>query len=147
MHRILPIFTHRPNKIQLKCGPRATAYTALVPLPNNSNVSGSLIQGVAVARVHHSKITEAQVAGLRSDLEQAASQAGGRLIVDLTEVELLTSAGLGMLVQLRVSCEAGKGRLVLCGVAPVIRDVLRITRLDKVIPARDDVTAALRDFA
>lgn len=131
----------------MNCPPRAPAYTARVPLPNNPNVSGSLIQGVAVARVHLSKITDAQVAGLRSDLEQAASQASGKLIVDLSEVELLTSAGLGMLVQVRAACEGGKGRLVLCGVAPVIRDVLRITRLDEVIPARDDVSAALKDFA
>jgi len=117
-----------------------------VPLPNNANLSTSLIQGVAIARVHLSKVTDTQVAGLRPDLEQAAAHAAGKLIVDLSEVELLTSAGLGMLVQVRAACEGGKGRLVLCGVAPIIRDVLRITRLDKVIPARDDVSAALKDF-
>lgn len=146
MPPVLPLLYAPPNRAQSACAPHATAYTAPVPLPDNSTVSVSLIRGVAVARVHLSKITEAQVSGLRSDLEQAASQAAGRLIVDLSEVELLTSAGLGMFVQVRASCEGGKGRLVLCGVAPIIRDVLRITRLDKVIPARDDVTAALKDF-
>ena len=54
-----------------------------------------------------------------------------RLVVDLTEVPLLDSAGLGTLVQGMKQARAAGGDLRLCGVQPEIRSVLVLTGLTK----------------
>lgn len=54
-----------------------------------------------------------------------------RLVVDLIEVPLLDSAGLGALVQGMKQARAAGGDLRLCGVQPEIRSVLVLTGLTK----------------
>lgn len=55
---------------------------------------------------------------------------GGRILIDLTDVDHLDSSGLGMLVGLKVSAvNAGYCRLELVNASPRVLDLLRITKL------------------
>jgi anti-anti-sigma factor len=55
---------------------------------------------------------------------------GGRVVIDLAEVNYLDSAGLGALVGLKVSAvNQGDCRLELENLSPWIRDMLRMTHL------------------
>jgi anti-anti-sigma factor len=68
-------------------------------------------------------------------LEQVAGeQANGQLILDFSKVEALASQAIGIIVNLhkQVSSVAG-GKLVLCGVSPQLTQLLKITRLDRLL--------------
>jgi anti-anti-sigma factor len=78
--------------------------------------------------------------------EAAAPPAGGGLIVDLAGVELITSAGLRVLLQARnLATEAGAA-MVVSGVAGTVADVFRVSRFDTLLtvaPTLGDAVARL----
>ncbi|SCL23804.1 anti-anti-sigma factor [Micromonospora pallida] len=82
---------------------------------------------------------------LRAALRHAADM-GGDVVVDLSRVHLIDSAGLGLLV--RAQREARERQATLCLAAPsaFVRAVLRTMRLDTVIPtfaSREEAVAHL----
>lgn len=123
--------------------------------------------GLRVDRVEHDSAVVYRVAGeldtltaphldlAISDGDQHADEHAGehpgrhpagvsRVILDLTEVQFLGSAGLSILVEHHASCQRdGIGFGV---VAPrhAVRRALEITALDQVIPLYDTVSDALR---
>jgi anti-anti-sigma factor len=83
--------------------------------------------------------------GLRDDLDRELAQcAVSCLLVDLSRVTLLSSAGMRFLVQLRRRCRAETRHLVLVGTArPAVNRPLRITGLLPLFDTRVTVQAAL----
>ena len=80
-------------------------------------------------------------------LRHVAVEAGGRdLVLDFSNVTVVSSAGLGVLVGLHNRLRAAGGRLVLCWVSPGIVEVFKLTKLDKVFSTEEDTGAALRAF-
>jgi anti-sigma B factor antagonist len=69
-----------------------------------------------------------------------------RVIVDLSDVELVGSAFTARLIALNKRMRAAGGRLVLCGLCPFVRDTFRGSRLDRVFEVADDEQAALASF-
>ena len=57
---------------------------------------------------------------------------GVRLVLDFSEVEYVSSAALGRLINLKKKVGALKGRLLLRHIHPDVLEVFRITRLDQV---------------
>ncbi|MFZ5832163.1 MAG: STAS domain-containing protein [Planctomycetota bacterium] len=61
-------------------------------------------------------------------------------------VSFMSSAALGMLVRVNKKCKEFKITLKLCDISPDIRQVFKITALDKVFDIRDDLNQALDAF-
>jgi anti-sigma B factor antagonist len=58
----------------------------------------------------------------------------GRVVMDFTPVQYLSSQAIGMIVNVHRKTAAIKGgRLLLCGVLPQMLQLLKITRLDRVL--------------
>jgi anti-anti-sigma factor len=89
--------------------------------------------GVMLAEVLREKITEHENHAVFTDLSAAAGAHGHRIALDLTQVGLLSSAGLGGLITLHKACAAKGGRLVVYGVQSPILDLLKLTRLDRLL--------------
>src|SRR5271166_5655354 len=67
----------------------------------------------------------------RESLYGLIEQQGVRkLVLDFDEVRVLTSAPIGMLVNLRSKLGAVGGMLVLCHVSPDIREILQLTSVE-----------------
>ncbi len=64
------------------------------------------------------------------------------LIVDLTNVPYVDSAGIGSLVGAQVSRQ-GSGTLILVGVSPRVRDALKVTRVEQFLRIADTVEQAI----
>lgn len=64
--------------------------------------------------------------------------------VDLSEIEFIDSAGVGVLVALFKNSRLKGGRARFCGLRPGVRGVLEIIRLDQIFEIYDDVQAAVR---
>jgi anti-sigma B factor antagonist len=66
------------------------------------------------------------------------------VVVDLTGVEFLDSAGVGVLVGLFKNSRLRGGRARFCGVTPGVRTVLELIQLDRIFEIYDDVEEAVR---
>jgi len=67
---------------------------------------------------------------LRTEFFKAVDDTGSRkVIVDLGNVELFTTVAFRPLLSLRRKLHDADGRLILCGMSPMVADVFRVTRL------------------
>ncbi len=66
-----------------------------------------------------------------------------RVVVDISGVDFLSSSGVAILVGLKRRIETHQGKLVIIGVQPDVRDLLKITRLNQYFTFADDETHAL----
>lgn len=84
---------------------------------------------------------------LRAEIRQVFGDRGGaHLLVDLGNVEFLSSAVLEMFSSFYRLLNATGGQLRLCGLKPSIADVFRTTNLDRLFPVHADVAEALAQF-
>ncbi len=68
------------------------------------------------------------------------------IILDLSEVEYLSSAGLRSVLKIAKQCTAGKKKLVICGIQPPVNEVFRISgfaALLKIAGTRDEAIALI----
>jgi anti-sigma B factor antagonist len=78
---------------------------------------------------------------------QALVDAGiGKIIVDCTLLDYLSSYGIGVLLRVHSRMKKRGGDVKLCAVKGVVNDVLRLTNLDKVLQVYVDVDRARLAF-
>jgi anti-anti-sigma factor len=75
-------------------------------------------------------------------LTSLAAVRKGSVIVDLAEVEFLSSIGVSVIVRVARALSSREGRLVLLGPRPNVADVLMRTQIDQIIPVFGDFAAA-----
>ena len=68
-----------------------------------------------------------------------------RLVVDLSDVAYIDSAGLAALIEAMQKVEGYGGRFLLAGLQETVRSIFEISRLDQVFQIFPDVDAALRN--
>ncbi|HLP84805.1 MAG TPA: STAS domain-containing protein [Phycisphaerales bacterium] len=98
--------------------------------------------GIVATLLTHN-ITPFDLAPLEHDLKEAAAEAAWRIAIDLSQVEMMGSQALGMLINMRKEVAAKKGKLVLCGVNSDILDALKITKLAALFTIVKDKPAAI----
>ncbi len=69
-----------------------------------------------------------------------------KLMIEFSNVEYLSSAVLGKLVAIHKKVQEGKGILKLACIKPSIKEVFKITKLDKVFDIHDTHEAAMNSF-
>lgn len=69
-----------------------------------------------------------------------------RLALDLAQVRLVDSSGLGSIVALFKAARAAGGSVVLLNVSPDIQSIIRLTRLDKVLATCADEREVMTRF-
>jgi anti-anti-sigma factor len=70
----------------------------------------------------------------------------GKLLLNFSSVDFLSSAALGKLITLDKKVKAHAGKLKLSNIRPEIYEVFAITKLNKLFDIRDDEAAALAAF-
>jgi anti-sigma B factor antagonist len=69
-----------------------------------------------------------------------------KMIIDMVEVKYLSSAVLRHFIAVFKAIRAEKGDLKLCRIRPEVREVFKITQLDKMIEIKDDIESAVSSF-
>jgi anti-sigma B factor antagonist len=84
----------------------------------------------------------------RERIDDVTDAMGGasQIVVDLSQLEILSSIFLGLLVALHHRVAAAEGKLKICGVRPEIREVFKMTKLDQLLDIREDQQDALESF-
>ncbi len=98
----------------------------------------------ALARITCSSVGLREAEIVEAALKEIATGSKGRLVVDMTEVKVLGSMGLGVLVTLTKQCRTSGGRLALFGVESNLLELIKLTRLDNFLFIARDEPAALK---
>jgi anti-anti-sigma factor len=109
---------------------------------SSSFVQSQIEHGVLVARLDREKIGEYESPVIRAEVESVAPGANWRVVLDLSDVRMVASAGLGAFVTLNKTCKDKGGRLALCNMDEMLRQVFEMTKLHRVL-----TIAATRDAA
>lgn len=110
------------------------------PIIEGPNTVRETSMGVLVVSPKGPSLSEADAAGVLAEAMPDAVRARGRVLLDMSRVEYMSSAGISMLVQLRELCMGEGGSLALCNLAKPIAAVLKTTRVDRlftIAPSRE----------
>jgi anti-sigma B factor antagonist len=68
------------------------------------------------------------------------------LLIHFGRVTFMSSAALGMLIRVSKKCKEYDIALKLCDISPDIRQVFKITSMDKILEIHDDAAQAMESF-
>ena len=80
---------------------------------------------------------------LKDQLLKLIQESPARLVLDLSELEFISSVGLGGIIAAHIRCRHHKGAVELAAPQPDIRDLLTVTNLTSLFVIHDSVEAAL----
>src|SRR5881398_3342001 len=80
---------------------------------------------------------------ITASLNELIDKKPERLVVDLSDVTYIDSAGLAALIQAMQKVEGYGGKFVLSGLQETVRSIFEISRLDQVFQIFPDANAAL----
>ena len=90
-------------------------------------------------------LDEMNVQQLGQELDDLLEKEYAKLmVINFSKIKFLSSAVLGKLISLNKKIHAMKGRLAFCSINSDIMQVFKITKLDKLIPIRDDEDDAVK---
>lgn len=100
-----------------------------------------------IAHITSEKVGARESQIIEQEIKAAAGSVAGRkwrIVMDLKDVTMLASMGLGMLVSMHKLCAAEGGRLVVCGLREDILQLMKITHLERILKIAVDREAALK---
>lgn len=100
-----------------------------------------------LARVQCQKVGSREAQVIENELRAAAASRKWRIVLDLGEVTLLASMGLGMLVSMHKACAQNGGKLIICGLRGELMSLLKITHLERVLKIVSDRDTAAKALA
>lgn len=87
-----------------------------------------------VAFVIESLMNPSELDRIGQAIEALVDAGARRLVLDFSQVKFLSSLGIRMILALQQKVKkAGGNGLTVCGITPQLAELLRITRLDKVL--------------
>ena len=103
------------------------------------------IERAAILRFEGAEILfeESAVRAVSEQLNRLVEEGHIRLLVNFGGVRYLSSDVLGILAAVHKKIDPARGRIQLCGLDPLLRDMLRITHLDRVLDVCSDEAEAL----
>lgn len=116
------------------------------PVAETTHAQIAESNGIAVATVLCERYSEHESKPIENDLLEAASKRGHKLIIDMSKVAMLASAGIGSLISLHQACTKAGGKLVVCAIDPQIGQMLKLTRMDKMLNIAPTREQAIESF-
>ena len=131
----------------------ASGFHKLFPMCTSLEEAGKHTTGNFKVHLHKEYDVDVMTVFGRVDAERAPEvEAAGRkfltnpyqkLLINLSAVQYLSSAGLCALLNLGKLAESTKGRLFLCSPSYPVRQILKLSGFDKILTIRDSVQDAL----
>ena len=106
----------------------------------------SKMLGVTVANFRNSSILDGvAVDAIGKELYPLVDeQACRKIILDVGAVQFLSSSMIGALILLHKKSQAIKGRVVICGLRPKLKEIFKVMKLDKILDFADTENDALQ---
>jgi anti-sigma B factor antagonist len=111
-----------------------------------SNIGWRRLQDVVVLEFSHPVRLVRQGEELRQLVQGVLEQKDTKVLIDLSRVSRIDSAGLGMLINCYSHAVRNRGMLKLLKPSAPVQNLLRLTRIDSVIETFDDEARAVASF-
>lgn len=111
-----------------------------------SKVGRRRLQDVVVLEFNHPAQLIRQAQELRQLLAGVTEQKDTKVLIDLSRVSRIDSAGLGMLINCYSHAIRNHGMLKLLRPSAPVQNLLRLTRIDSVLETYEDEAKALESF-
>ena len=95
-----------------------------------------------LARIEDARLDALSAPDFKARMAGALTGATPKVVLDLSPVGFIDSAGLASILSLVKGLPEG-GELRIAGARDAVRAVFRLTRLDKVLPLHDDLDEAV----
>jgi anti-sigma B factor antagonist len=107
-----------------------------------------LVGDILVVRfTQRALVDDADIRRLGQNLTYLIQELGyRRLVLDLGEVQRMSSVMIGQLLAVTRRAQAARGRLALCQVRPEVAEVFAILHLSEILPSYDTEADALLSF-
>lgn len=115
--------------------------------PDASIVRLQTVQGRLIARVSCPHVGQREAPILQQEILAQAESVGHRVAIDFSGVTMLGSLGLGTMISLTKTCKENKGQLVLFAIDDQIRELVKMSRLDRILKIEHSEDAALKALA
>lgn len=110
----------------------------------STHVNAHLTDGVLVAALTCEKLGEYESGIIQADIIAVAPASGWKLALNFKDVQMVASAGLGLIVSLNKLAKANKGGLVLFNLNDFLSQLLRTTRLNGGLAIKNDEPSAIK---
>jgi anti-sigma B factor antagonist len=113
----------------------------------NVKVAISEISGVSVVALSGRIVLGEESSVLRDTVKKLVDSGKKKVVLDMSDVSYIDSAGLGMLVASYVSAKTQGAQVRLCALGQKFHEVLQITRLLTIFDVYDTQAQAIAGFA
>ena len=103
--------------------------------------------GLLLGTVRCEKVGAREAQILEKEIDGLAPARGWRIVLDMSDVTMVASMGLGLLVSVHKKAKGGGGSLVICNLRPELLQLLQLTHLHKVLKIVADKNTALKTLA
>jgi anti-sigma B factor antagonist len=112
-------------------------------LTQNCRLSLTSQDGFQVVSITGS-LADSAVLAAKEDLCRLLEQKPGRIVIDLEDLEYISSSGIGLLVSILRRCRQGGVGMGLCNLRPEIQELFKLTRLNQVFEIHENRAAAMK---
>ncbi len=110
-----------------------------------SDIDVKLIHDVTVIQIPNKFFDTFTAKTFRQEVIKLCEQKRAQFLIDMSRVEFIDSAGLGVLILL-YKAVGNNGKLALFGVQKKVDDILVIANIKKLLPSFENLEQALRYF-
>ena len=89
------------------------------------------------------QFTFAEMEAFNEHVRQVATQQPARLVLDMSELDIITSAGIGALLRLQAQMKGHRCEIRIAALRPDIAKVLELAKLDQIFAISHSVADAL----
>ena len=117
-------------------------------LPAPQHLRVEIVDGITlVSIVEGDLLAEDVIQEVGDQLLRLVVEMGeAKLVISFRDVRYMSSPMVGQLVKLHKKVARAKGRMILCGFSPVLREVFRISQLDRLLEIQENEQLALDRF-
>lgn len=114
--------------------------------PYSTFTVSSVGQNIALIKIHEKRIYLKMSDQFREEMQRFLGTPAQRVIVDLSQVSVMNSVGLGVLIALQNELDKRSGQLCLVGLQPLMEEIFTRMRLEYLFKIAPTVEAALPEF-
>jgi anti-sigma B factor antagonist len=100
------------------------------------------VGGIVLVKCAGRIVEGGESAVLQHDVDSLLDE-GPYVVLDLSDIDFIDSSGLGLLVRLLNRARLAGGDLRICAVPPRLREILRVTRLETILPPYESAGTAI----
>ncbi len=124
----------------------ATEICTISGMAEATHVRTEVSKGILIATLTTNALADYESRVIGEEVQRESPKGLWRVVLDFAQVEFMASAGIGMILTLVHQAKAQKGRVIVANLNDEIRQVLKMTKVDKLFTILGTVGEAMAKF-